>query len=52
MVMGMSAYLSDNGPLFSYTGDTSFNLAMATGGGSVVAFEMGPPVQLLRFNAL
>ena len=33
-------------------GDTSFNLAVATGGGTVVAFEMGPPVELLRFNAL
>ena len=33
-------------------GDTSLNLAVATGGGTVVAFEMGPPVQLLRFNAL
>ena len=50
MVTGMSVYLSDNVSLIA--GDTSFNLAVATRGGSVVAFEMGPPVELLRFNAL
>merc|ERR1712130_95978 len=32
------------------SGDTSFNLAAASGGGTVVAFEMGPPIDLLRQN--
>ena len=35
-----------------YSGDTSFNLAEATGGGQVAAFEMGPTIQLLRYNKL
>ena len=34
----------------SVLGDTAFNLAEATQGGFVVAFEMGPTVQLLNFN--
>ena len=38
--------------LFHSSGDTSFNLAVATGRGTVVAFEMGPPVELLRYNIL
>ena len=36
--------------LFSVLGDTAFNLAEATQGGIVVAFEMGPPIQFLDFN--
>ena len=31
-------------------GDTALNLAEASGGGTVVAFEMGPPVHLLNIN--
>ena len=31
-------------------GDTAFNLAEATQGGFVVAFEMGPTIQFLNFN--
>ena len=34
----------------SVLGDTAFNLAEATQGGRVVAFEMGPPIQFLNFN--
>ena len=35
---------------FISIGDTSFNLAVATGGGTVAAFEMGSPVEFLRYN--
>ena len=31
-------------------GDTTLNLAVASGGGSVLAFEMGPHVKILRHN--
>ena len=31
-------------------GDTALNLAEASDGGTVVAFEMGPPVNLLNIN--
>ena len=37
-------------PMFPVLGDTAFNLAEATQGGRVVAFEMGPPIQFLHFN--
>ena len=36
--------------IFPVLGDTAFNLAEATQGGRVVAFEMGPPIQFLHFN--
>ena len=36
--------------MFPVLGDTAFNLAEATQGGRVVAFEMGPPIQFLHFN--
>ena len=36
--------------IFAVLGDTAFNLAEATLGGHVVAFEMGPPIQFLQFN--
>ena len=36
--------------MLSVLGDTAFNLAEATQGGRVVAFEMGPPIQFLNFN--
>ena len=36
--------------IFAVLGDTAFNLAEATLGGRVVAFEMGPPIQFLHFN--
>ena len=32
------------------TGDTPLVLAVAAKGGTVVAFEMGPPIHLLRIN--
>ena len=32
------------------TGDTPLALAVAAKGGTVAAFEMGPPVDLLRVN--
>ena len=32
------------------TGDTPLVLAVAAKGGTVVAFEMGPPIDLLRVN--
>ena len=32
------------------TGDTPLVLAVAAKGGTVAAFEMGPPVDMLRFN--
>ena len=32
------------------TGDTSLVLAVASQGGTVVAFEMGSPVEMLRVN--
>ena len=32
------------------TGDTSLILAVAARGGTVVAFEMGSPVEMLRVN--
>lgn len=32
------------------TGDTPLVLAVAAKGGTVVAFEMGPPIELLRIN--
>ena len=35
---------------FITTGDTSFNLAVSTGGGTVAAFEMGSPIEFLRYN--
>ena len=34
----------------SPTGDSTLNLAVASEGGTVVAFEMGPPIQMLRLN--
>ena len=33
-----------------YLGDTALNLAEASDGGTVVAFEMGPPVHMLKIN--
>ena len=32
------------------TGDSTLNLAVASEGGTVVAFEMGPPIDMLRYN--
>ena len=32
------------------TGDTPLVLAVAAKGGTVVAFEMGPPIDMLRIN--
>ena len=32
------------------TGDTPLVLAVAAKGGTVVAFEMGPPIDMLRVN--
>ena len=32
------------------TGDTSLVLAVASRGGTVAAFEMGTPIQMLRVN--
>ena len=31
-------------------GDTTLNLALAAAGGTVLAFEMGPQVELLQYN--
>ena len=32
------------------TGDTALTLAVAAKGGTVAAFEMGPPIKMLRVN--
>ena len=34
----------------AHTGDTALVLAVAAKGGTVVAFEMGPPIEILREN--
>ena len=34
----------------AHTGDTALVLAVAAKGGTVAAFEMGPPVEMLRAN--
>ena len=34
----------------AYDGDTALNLAEASDGGTVIAFEMGPPVYMLKIN--
>ena len=35
----------------AHVGDTTLPLGVAAKGGTVVAFEMGPPVEILRINA-
>ena len=46
----MSCSCDRLGFLFSFLGDTSLNLAGVFPQGTVVAFEMGPPIEMLRVN--
>ena len=48
----ISSNVSQSHLLTSWTcaGDTSLNLAGVFPQGTVVAFEMGPPIQMLRLN--
>ena len=48
--MGIDIYDRDKKFYFLNPGDTTLNLADVFPLGKVVAFEMGPPMEILRLN--